>query len=45
MRWNGSRHFELRATPHAAGGPHLRFVYILDAVADDDLYFGEHALV
>ena len=20
MRWNGSRHFELRATPHAAGG-------------------------
>ena len=25
MRWNGSRHFELRATPHAAGGSQMRF--------------------
>ena len=25
MRWNGTRHFELRATPHAAGGSQMRF--------------------
>ena len=25
MRRNGTRHFKLRATPHAAGGPQLRF--------------------
>ena len=25
MRWNGSRHFELCATPHAAGGSQMRF--------------------
>ena len=33
-----------RASCNAADGPQLRF-FLLDAVADDDLHFGEHALV
>ena len=33
-----------RASWNAADGPQLR-VFILDAVADGDLHFGEHALV